>query len=91
MAVEMPINKASANGLDAAPPTETQTPGDNLITTILGLLCGALCKDTPLADIIPPPAEASHTMSSFKGMFVGGEICVSLISCVTSLTHCFPA
>lgn len=62
--VEVTVNKANVNGLDASPPTDNQNTGDNLLTTILGLICGALCKNTPLADIIPAPTDAPQYMSA---------------------------
>lgn len=83
--VEITLNKTNVNGLDAAPPSDNQNPGDNLLTTILGLICGALCKNTPLTDIIPAPTDAPQYMMSMKGRLPTCGVC----SLFTTVPCCF--
>lgn len=76
MVIELPSGKVNVKGVDAAPPeniTQTQTGDNNLLTTLLGLICGTFCKDTPLAEIIPAPAETSLTSASPYGMSGSGS------------------
>lgn len=76
MAVELPSGKLAVKEVDAAPSGNTTTltpnPGENLLTTLVGLVCGVFCKDTPLAEIIPDPTEVTQTTISCPGMSVPG-------------------
>lgn len=92
VAVELPSGKVSVKEVDAAPPpanTTLENSGDNLLTTLLGLICGAFCKDTPLSEIIPAPTEATQATASYchgmssKEQFVGfkTEIALSCVAC----------
>lgn len=68
MAVELPSDKISIKGAEATPPayTSEQSTGNNLLTTLVSLVCGALCKDTPLAEIIPAPTEVPQATASYN-------------------------
>lgn len=52
--------------MEANIPQQTNTD-NNLITTLISLICGALCKDTPLAEFIPAPAANTPLSASFAG------------------------
>lgn len=71
VAIELPSGKVNVKEVDAAPAGNTTIPnsGDNLLTTLLGLVCGAFCKDTPLAEIIPGPTEVTQTTAICHGMW----------------------
>lgn len=61
VAVELPIKQTNVSGVDAPPGGGGEN--SNLLTSLLGLICGTLCKDTPLAEIVPQPTDASQTMA----------------------------
>lgn len=72
VALELPANQANISGVQSTPGVGGQEPqqtgGENsLLMQIVGLICGTVCKDTPLADFIPPPTEASQTMNHYNG------------------------
>lgn len=50
--------KTTLNEVNAAPP-QTQIPQDdtNVWTSIFTNLCGILCKDTAIAEVICPPTQ----------------------------------
>lgn len=68
MAVELPSDKIGIKGVDATPPayTSEQSSGNNLLTTLVSLVCGTFCKDTPLAEIIPSPTEVPQATASYN-------------------------
>ncbi|CAH0545793.1 unnamed protein product [Brassicogethes aeneus] len=84
--------KKTANGLNAAPGGQTQNQnrgqGANneltgMITAFLALLCGRMCKDTPLAEIIPQPSRDNPLTSVFSDMQARGfskDICRSMVA-----------
>lgn len=66
----MPSDKINVTGVDATPNTsEHQNPRDNnLLRTLINLVCGVLAKDTPLSEIIQSPTEVSEVAASRNGM-----------------------
>lgn len=70
--VEMPSGKVSIKGVDAAPPppanTSEQSTRNQVLTTLVELVCGVFCKDTPLTELIPAPTEVSQATATFNGM-----------------------
>lgn len=72
MAVELPSDKVSIKGVDASPPAHTseQNSGNNnILTTLLELVCGVFCKDTPLAEVITASTEIPQATASYNGMW----------------------
>ncbi|XP_017779020.1 PREDICTED: calpain-A-like isoform X2 [Nicrophorus vespilloides] len=63
----------------SAAPGQTETQGEsNLLTLLLNLVCGAICKDTPLADFIPKVDETPLLSSQPKGF--SNDVCRSLVA-----------
>lgn len=70
VAIELTLEKVNIKGVESTPPTNTgeQTSGENLLTTLVHLVRGVFCTDTPLTEIIPPPTEVSQSTASRNGM-----------------------
>lgn len=75
MATKEP-KKRTVNAVNAAPgqtePNQGEQGQNNIggfITDVLSLLCGAMCKNTPLAEFIPPPSKDNPLQSVFSGRF----------------------
>lgn len=70
------VQKTNVSAVSATPTDNQQTTIDNnLLTTLLSLICGALCKDTPLAEFIPGPSANTPLSASFVG--TSSKICAS--------------
>lgn len=81
--VDMTVDKVNVNGLDAAPSHDDQNTENTLLTSLLGFICGTLCKNTPLADIIPAPTDApQYTMSTKGRLQKWNVVLVVLLVCV---------
>ncbi|XP_044263644.1 calpain-A-like isoform X2 [Tribolium madens] len=56
---------------------------NNVFTTILSLLCGALCKDTPFAEVLPTPTQdivLNETHFETKNKGFSKDVCRSMIA-----------
>ncbi|XP_066260252.1 calpain-A-like isoform X3 [Euwallacea similis] len=81
--------KKEQNGLNVSSAPITEVPqstdeNNNFLTQLLGLLCGHFCKDTPLAEIVPKPAQReAPVLATFAELTKSGfskDICRSLIA-----------
>lgn len=50
VAVELPVNRESGGGGGGG----EEDGGGSIISTILSLVCGATCKESPLAEVFSP-------------------------------------
>ncbi|KAJ8920010.1 hypothetical protein NQ315_006541 [Exocentrus adspersus] len=85
----VPVHKTTVKGVDAAPQgapqqqTQIQSGDGGFITALLGLICGALCKDNPLMEIIPPPTQTTALNARFFELQVSQfskDICRSMVA-----------
>lgn len=61
--------KRVQKGVNATPntqPPQTQTD-NNFFASLLSLICGTLCKDSPLAEVIPVPVHAAPSKTTLSG------------------------
>ncbi|XP_049818414.1 calpain-A-like isoform X3 [Aethina tumida] len=82
--------KRTVNAVNAAPgqtePNQGEQGQNNIggfITDVLSLLCGAMCKNTPLAEFIPPPSKDNPLQSVFSDLQAKGfskDICRSMVA-----------
>lgn len=58
LAIEEPATLQKVDNVSAFPQQQQQTSNQStFLQDLLALVCGALCKNTPLADIVPQPEE----------------------------------
>ncbi|KAJ8959428.1 hypothetical protein NQ318_022119 [Aromia moschata] len=81
-------SKRKVNAVHAAPSSTIpdqppQTEVTSVLSNIFGVLCGVLCKDTPLAEIIPAPTQTAPLNTSFVEVGLEGfskDICRSMVA-----------
>ncbi|XP_015833872.1 calpain-A isoform X3 [Tribolium castaneum] len=80
---EPPVAK-TLEGVRAAPevthPSSDQNNESNVFTAILSLLCGALCKDTPFADVLPQDIALNETPLETQNRGFSKDVCRSMIA-----------
>lgn len=68
VALELPIDQTKVIGVETSPVAQTEGGENNnrLLMQLLDLLCGNLCKNTPLADLVPSPTDVPE-VNSYHG------------------------
>ncbi|CAH1992200.1 unnamed protein product [Acanthoscelides obtectus] len=79
------LDRRTLTGTNATPSvTQTQTEASSgILLTLCRLICGTLCKDTPLSNLIPTPAKATPLNTTLKEMHINAfskDICRSMIA-----------